>query len=347
MSSRKEAVRDGYARVAREDFGARSDALARIASAFGYGEEDLAAIPAGANMGLSCGNPVALASLKESETVVDLGCGGGLDLFLAARAVGPKGRAIGIDMTPEMVALARRNAAAGGYANVEVHHASLEVMPLTSGSVDCVISNCVLNLVDDKDAALAEIFRVLKPGGRLAVSDIALKCPLPVELAADVTAWVSCIAGALTVENTLQKLGRAGFIHAQVVPTGADLNVYKEAGKAGCCGSKASEEPVPDEAEASCCPPKSAENAKEGCCAPKASEDTPGCCAPASAPEAKPSCCASAQGVTAAPSVEATSGEIASGFHEDLRQALQAFDLNAYAAAVRIFALKPQGDPRP
>jgi hypothetical protein len=166
-------------------------------------------------------------------------------------------------------------------------------------------------------------------------------------LAADVTAWVSCIAGALTVENTLQKLGRAGFIHAQVVPTGADLNVYKEAGKAGCCGSKASEEPVPDEAEASCCPPKSAENAKEGCCAPKASEDTPGCCAPASAPEAKPSCCASAQGVTAAPSVEATSGEIASGFHEDLRQALQAFDLNAYAAAVRIFALKPQGDPRP
>src|SRR3990170_1375688 len=139
-------------------------------------------------------------------------------------------------MTEEMVALARRNAQVGGYTNVAFHHAAIEALPLASDSVDCVISNCVLNLVEDKDAALAEIFRVLKPGGRLAISDIALKRELPRDVASDVTAWVSCIAGALPIEDNLDKLKRAGFIHADVRATGADLNVYKEAGNgAGCC----------------------------------------------------------------------------------------------------------------
>lgn len=336
MNSRKEAVREGYARVAGEDFGPRAGALARIASAFGYADEDLAALPAGANMGLSCGNPVALASLKQGETVVDLGSGGGLDVFLAARAVGPKGRVIGIDMTEEMVALARRNATAGGYANVEFHRAAIEAMPLKGGSVDCIISNCVLNLVDDKDAALAEIFRVLRPGGRLAISDIALKRPLPPALVDDMTAWVSCIAGALTIEENLSKLAAAGFVDAEVMPTGADLNVYKEAGEASCCGSKPPEAAA-DEPEPSCCEPKSAAKAKDGCCGPKLSEDAQGCCTPAPAPEGTQGCC------TPAPDAKVAT----SGFHEQLVQTVQALDLNEYAAAVRIFALKPIGGRAP
>lgn len=329
MSGTNQAVREGYAQVAKEDFSERAEAVARIATAFGYGAEDLASLPDGANMGLSCGNPVALASLQEGETVVDLGSGGGLDVFLASRAVGPEGRAIGIDMTEEMVALARRNAAARDYTNVEFHLAAIEAMPLASESVDCVISNCVLNLVDDKDAALREIFRVLKRGGRLAISDIALKQALPSNIANDVTAWVSCIAGAIGIGANLDKLKRAGFAHAQVVPTGADLNIYKEGGSAGCCGSEAVEEPA-----SSCCEPKTADNARDGCCTPKASPDAPGCCTQAPAVESKGGCCASEEAAPEAP-------PDAAGFHDRLTHSLRDLDLNAYAAAVRIFAVKP------
>jgi arsenite methyltransferase len=319
MTTMREAVKDGYARVAREGLSSDDAAIKRVARAFGYGEADLAAVPAEANMGLSCGNPVALASLKPGETVLDLGCGGGLDTLLAARAVGPRGRAIGIDMTEDMVALARRNAATGGFANVTFHHAPIEALPIESDSVDCVISNCVLNLVEDKDAALAEVFRVLKPGGRLAVSDIALLRPLPREVARDVTAWVSCIAGAITIEDNLATLGRAGFASAQVVPTGADLNVYKEASQgSSCCAPPAAVEPEP-----ACCEPKTAASATGGCCAPK--------------PAAPSSCCGGAK-----PQTEATApSQTASGFHAELAGALAALDLNDYAAAVRIFAVKP------
>jgi arsenite methyltransferase len=244
MTNMRDAVKAGYAGVARQGLSSRAEGVRAIATAFGYTAEELTALPAEANMGFSCGNPVAFASLRPGETVVDLGSGGGLDVFLASEKVGAKGRAIGIDMTQEMVALARRNAAAGGYANVAFHHAAIEAMPLDTGSVDCVISNCVLNLVDDKDAALAEVFRVLKPGGRLAISDIALKRPLPPELASDVTAWVSCIAGALPIADNLSKLEHAGFAQAEVVPTGADLNIYKQAGgEAGGCAPKQAEEP--------------------------------------------------------------------------------------------------------
>ena len=177
-----------------------------MAEAFGYTPEQLASIPAEANMGLSCGNPTAFASLKPGETVVDLGCGGGLDVFLAAKRVGPTGKAIGIDMTPEMLDLARRNAAKadGGKPldNVEFHQATIDKLPLPDASVDCVISNCVINLAPDKQAVFCEIARVLKPGGRLAVSDIALKKPLP--------------AGTRQRPDGLRRLHRRGDPHRRV-----------------------------------------------------------------------------------------------------------------------------------
>jgi arsenite methyltransferase len=150
-----------------------------VAQAFGYSAEELTSIPSKANMGLSCGNPPATAKLRVGEVVVDLGSGGGLDVFLAAKKVGPTGRAIGIDRTAAMIERARANAQAGGYTNVEFYQATIDNIPLPDASVDCVISNCVLNLTPDKPAVLREIARVLKPGGRVAVTDIALKHDLP------------------------------------------------------------------------------------------------------------------------------------------------------------------------
>jgi SAM-dependent methyltransferase len=244
-----DAVRQGYSAVARQGLGSDQDGVRSIATAFGYSEEELGSIPDQANMGLSCGNPLALASLREGETVVDLGAGGGLDVFLASRRVGASGRAIGVDMTGDMVSLARANARRGGYDNVRFYLAEIEAMPIPSGSVDCVISNCVLNLCEDKDAALAEVYRILKPGGRLAVSDLALKQPLPEQVAEQVAAWIGCIGGAITVEENRQKLLAAGFSEVAIEDTHADLNVYKEAGSAACC---APSEPADS---ASCCSP--------------------------------------------------------------------------------------------
>src|SRR5207237_4129587 len=220
------AVRAKYGSVASSGLSSGDEGVRAVAEAFGYAPEELAAIPAGANMGLSCGNPTAFAGLRPGETVVDLGCGGGLDVFLAAAKVGPGGRAVGIDMTPEMVARARANAAKQDLENVEFHQATIDRLPLADNSVDCVISNCVINLAPDKRAVLREMFRVLKPGGRVAISDIALKKALPDELARDVAAYVGCIAGAIAVADYERWLREAGFPFVQVVDARKDLNAY-------------------------------------------------------------------------------------------------------------------------
>jgi SAM-dependent methyltransferase len=211
-----------------------------VAEAFGYSAEELASIPASANMGLSCGNPTATANLRPGEVVVDLGSGGGLDIFLAADKVGPAGKAIGIDLTPQMIALARKNAAIGvdgkPYSNVEFHEGQIDAMPLADSSADVIISNCVINLAPDKKKVFREMFRVLKPGGRISVSDIALKKELPPELAGNLMALVGCIAGAIGIEEFRSGLAAAGFNHVVVIDAGADLNAYgKVAGQAACC----------------------------------------------------------------------------------------------------------------
>ncbi len=239
----KTVVGEHYAETARKGLSSRDKNTRRLAAAFGYSEDELASIPAEANMGLSCGNPTAMASLREGETVVDLGSGGGLDVFLAAQRVGPTGRAIGIDMTPDMVALARRNADKAGRSNVAFHRAEIDDMPLDDDSIDCAISNCVLNLVPDKLRAFEEIFRILKPGGRLAVSDIALKQPLPQALSDSVAALTGCIAGALTIADYERLLRQAGFASVRIVDSESDLNLYKDCAapdadpSAACCGT--------------------------------------------------------------------------------------------------------------
>jgi SAM-dependent methyltransferase len=234
-----EQVKARYAGVARSGLSSDHDGVRAVARAFGYSPEELAGLPAEANMGLSCGNPTATANLKPGEVVVDLGCGGGIDVLLASPKVGPTGRAIGIDMTAEMVERARRNAVQFGQgqapANVEFHLARIEKLPLANDSVDCLISNCVINLAPDKPAVFREMFRVLKPGGRVAVSDIALKKPLPAEVGQDILAYVGCIAGAVLVTDYERMLREAGFAAVQIVDTRKDLNAYAQVGTAGCC----------------------------------------------------------------------------------------------------------------
>jgi SAM-dependent methyltransferase len=224
----KDAVRDKYASIAAKRSQKEPDEEVALAQAFGYSEGELDSIPEEANLGVSCGNPTAMASLRSGEVVVDLGSGGGLDVFLAAQKVGRNGKAIGIDMTPEMVELANRNLAKSSFDNVEFHLADIEAMPLESDSVDCVISNCVLNLVPDKDKAFSEIYRILKPGGRLAVSDIALHKTLPPELEQSVRALTGCITGAIVTSSYRDMLEDAGFSSVEITDMKSDLNVYRE-----------------------------------------------------------------------------------------------------------------------
>ena len=231
-----EQVREKYAAAAVSGLSGDHAGVRAVAEAFGYTPEELASIPAEANLGLSCGNPTAFSGLRPGETVVDLGCGGGLDVLLAAAKVGPAGKAVGIDMTPEMIDRARRNAAKQGRTNAEFHRATIDRLPLPDRSVDCVISNCVINLAPDKTAVFREIHRVLKPGGRLAVSDIALKKPLPPDLAQSILAYVGCVAGAVLIADYERGLREAGFDAVQVVDAGKDLNAYAAvADQSGCC----------------------------------------------------------------------------------------------------------------
>ena len=287
-----ETVKSKYGAVAASTLSSDHAGVRAVAEAFGYTPEELTSIPANANMGLSCGNPTATAHLRPGEVVVDLGSGGGLDVFLAAQKVGPNGRAIGIDMTPEMIERARENARKGGYTNVEFHLAAIDHLPLPDASVDCVISNCVINLAPDKIAVFREIFRVLKPGGRLAASDIALKAELPQEIAASADAWCGCVAGAIRVDDYRNGLVEAGFQHVEVVDSGSDLNAYSRV-----------------------------EN-QSGCCSPAMAT------APSSVPSIAGSKCCGAPGETP--------------LHDDLRTLLTAYDINATAASVKVYALKPQ-----
>ncbi|MGV8084175.1 MAG: arsenite methyltransferase [Coriobacteriia bacterium] len=177
----------------------------------GYSAEDLAAVPEGADLGLGCGNPFAMLELKEGETVLDLGSGAGIDCFIAARRVGETGRVIGVDMTPEMLDRARRNAQASGFPQVEFRLGELEHLPVADGEVDAIISNCVINLVPDKAQVFREAFRVLKPGGRLSVSDIVLIAELPPFVRGSIEAYVTCLAGAIPKDEYLGLLRAAGF----------------------------------------------------------------------------------------------------------------------------------------
>src|SRR4030042_860686 len=201
----KKVVREGYGKVAQQERSGcapassccgNKDLVQDISKKIGYSDEELKVVPEGSNLGLGCGNPVALASLKEGEVVLDLGSGAGFDCFLAANKVGKTGKIIGVDMTPEMVDRARENARKGNYGNVEFRLGEIENLPVANNYVDVIISNCVINLSPDKDRVFQEAFRILKPGGRLMVSDIVLMNELPDSIKNSVAAYIGCVAGA-------------------------------------------------------------------------------------------------------------------------------------------------------
>ncbi len=223
----RSAVRQNYGKVATSGnacgcsplscCGTTSTATAEdISLALGYSKEDVAATPEGANMGLGCGNPQAIAALKPGETVLDLGSGGGFDCFLAARAVGDKGHVIGVDMTPEMVTKSRLNAEKAGFANVDFRLGEMENLPVADGIVDVIISNCVINLSPEKGRVFSEAFRVLKPGGRLAISDVVATAEMPDEIRKKIKFYTGCIAGASSVQALQDILRRTGFTNIQI-----------------------------------------------------------------------------------------------------------------------------------
>ncbi len=211
----RKAVRERYGKIAKtETCGCGCNS---ISQQIGYSKGELGSVPEGADLSLGCGNPVALASLKEGETVVDLGSGGGLDCFLAAKKVGTEGKVIGIDMTTEMLELARANCKKGGYKNVEFRLGEIENIPVADNTADIIISNCVINLSPDKQRVFKEAFRVLKPKGRLMISDMVLLSDLPGKVKNNVLAYVGCVAGADKKDEYLGKIKQAGFGQMEVV----------------------------------------------------------------------------------------------------------------------------------
>jgi SAM-dependent methyltransferase len=222
----KKVVRESYAQIAQAGGSCclpataccgGVDMAAEISKKIGYADKDLNSVPEGANLGLGCGNPLALASLKEGETVLDLGAGAGFDCFLAANQVGKTGKVIGVDMTPEMVQKARENAGKGGYGNVEFRLGEIENLPVADQVVDAVISNCVINLAPDKGKVFREAFRVLKRGGRLMVSDIVLRRPLPDFIMNSIAAYVGCMSGAVMRDEYLRVIEQAGFRDVRIM----------------------------------------------------------------------------------------------------------------------------------
>ncbi len=218
----REAVRQRYAEIARDGGvnpapGCCAPEPAQIAERIGYTTEETTAVPEGANLGVGCGAPLAVAALQPGEIVLDLGSGAGFDAFLAARAVAPEGRVIGVDMTDEMLAKADANARRAGVGNVEFRKGYIEALPVEDASVDVVISNCVINLVPDKQAVYGEVARVLRPGGRMVISDVVLDAPLPEVIAADVAALTGCVAGAALRHQYLATVAAAGLVDIEVV----------------------------------------------------------------------------------------------------------------------------------
>lgn len=234
MEDLRKAVRDRYGKIAAAGKTGEScctpeccssDATCSPAAGpdqtskgLGYSQEELSSVPEGANLGLGCGNPQAIAALKPGETVLDLGSGGGFDCFLAAGQVGETGKVIGVDMTSEMMYRARENAEKAGTQNVEFRLGEIEHLPVADGSIDVIISNCVINLSPDKPTVYREAFRVLKPGGRLAISDVVATAPLPEEVRANVELHVGCIAGAATIDELTSMLTDAGFAEIRITP---------------------------------------------------------------------------------------------------------------------------------
>jgi len=218
----REMVRQRYAEIARDGSvnptaGCCGPQPAQIAERIGYSPEETTMVPEGANLGLGCGAPLGAAALREGETVLDLGSGAGFDAFLAARAVGPTGRVIGVDMTDEMLAKAGANARQAGVSNVEFRKGYIEALPVEDASIDVVLSNCVINLVPDKAAVFREVARVLRPGGRMVISDVVLNQPLPEVIAADVAALTGCVAGAALRDQYLATITAAGLSNIEVV----------------------------------------------------------------------------------------------------------------------------------
>jgi len=233
----KRTVRESYGKIARSETSGclpvteKSCCTApdfdpeKVSSFLGYSAEDLGSVPEGANLGLGCGNPVAIASLKEGEVVVDLGSGGGFDCFIAARQVGDTGRVIGVDMTPDMISKARKNAESVTAANVEFRLGEIEHLPVADVTADIIISNCVINLSPDKASVYREAFRVLKPGGRLSISDIVTTETLPEEIQENLALVSACVGGAATIDDTEKALKDAGFVDVRI----SDKSIDKEA----------------------------------------------------------------------------------------------------------------------
>src|SRR5262249_22283679 len=225
----REEVRQRYGASARGESSCDDECCTSTSSdRLGYSAAESAIAPEAANLGLGCGNPLAIASLEPGQTVLDLGSGAGFDCFLAARAVGSSGKVIGVDMTKEMVTTARTNAEKNGFQNVEFRLGEIEVLPVAEGTIDVIISNCVINLSPEKERVFREAFRVLKPGGRLAVADVVATAPLPPEVKDDWAAYTGCMAGASQIGDLERMLGSAGFESIKIAPKDNSRSFIRE-----------------------------------------------------------------------------------------------------------------------
>ncbi len=268
----RDLVREHYANVSTKNIGCAPGCCGPMPTdqslTLGYTEGDLAAVPEGADLGLGCGNPNAIAALQQGETVLDLGSGGGFDCFLAARAVGPTGRVIGVDMTPEMISRARENARKVEATNVEFRLGEIEHLPVADQTVDAILSNCVINLSPEKQAVFREAYRVLRAGGRLAISDVVAIAPIPPEVQAQVSSLAGCISGATPIEELKAMLAEVGFVDIQVTIAPGSAAVV-ESWLAGASTYIAS---------------ATIEARRFGAAAKKDDADAPACCPPACCP---------------------------------------------------------------